>query len=101
MGRASKIGAHIGPLGAGQGTARVAGSLRAPISRPMAAPAQSRYAARSSRLTTHSAKDAISECPEEPTLLCSDSQASCGETFSSPDLMCTYQRKTQIGTTLG
>ncbi|WP_235445257.1 hypothetical protein, partial [Streptomyces sioyaensis] len=34
----------IGLLWAGQETARVAASLRAPISRPTAAPAQSRYA---------------------------------------------------------
>jgi hypothetical protein len=42
MGRASKIGANIGLLRAGPETARVAASLLAPISRPMAAPAQSR-----------------------------------------------------------
>ena len=54
MGRASKIGAHFGPYRAGPQTARVATSLRAPISRPMAAPAQSRSAdlSRRSRLLT-------------------------------------------------
>ncbi len=46
MGRASKIGAHFGPYRAGTQTARIANSLGAPISRPMAAPAQSRYADR-------------------------------------------------------
>jgi hypothetical protein len=45
MGRASKIGAHFGLLRAGPQPARVAASLRAPISRPMAAPAQTRSAA--------------------------------------------------------
>lgn len=44
MGRASKVGAHFGLLRAGPQPARVAASLRAPISRPMAAPAQTRSA---------------------------------------------------------
>ncbi|SNR81713.1 hypothetical protein SAMN05216252_101213 [Actinacidiphila glaucinigra] len=41
VGRASKIGAHIGLLRAGKERARFAASVRAPISRPTPAPAQS------------------------------------------------------------
>lgn len=44
-GRASKIRAHIGLLRAGEEPARFAASVRALISRPKAAPAQSRSAA--------------------------------------------------------
>lgn len=54
-GRASKIGAQIGLLRAGQVPARFAASVRASISRPMAAPAQSRY--------THLVSASSVECP--------------------------------------